>query len=329
MTIAMANFKNSSMDSLFFEQLANYYWHENDLSNITVALCNSSEIFKKIFVHFFFPKIKIEDISNINREIWDSNSMSSRVDIHISLYNDEIYVIEVKKGDRNHHFGQYEIDFDIDKSHFGYITNYYCAEGKALGYDVKTWTEFYDVLEQSENLDCLSKSYLSYLRIVCGITKYNSIMDLKSLKSIPQFFQTMDKIVAKEAQNLHISPLDEKRGAWNYSYKGFGINRKVNNEHLTNGYFLLCYNGQHIISIGIASCAGLSVKDIEKEAKNEHFSYSNVPYIATDWWGYLWYDLSDSAMDDLQNAKSIAEQENVLANFLKEVIESIRRFEKN
>lgn len=196
------------------------------------------------------------------------------------------------------------------------------------GYDVKTWSEFYDVLENSDNLDSLSKSYLAYLRIVCGITKYNSIMDLNSLKSIPQFFQTMDKIVGKESDNLHISPLDEKKGAWNYSYKGFSINSKVNNEHLVNGYFLVYYPGPHVISIGIAGCEKIPVREIE-HSQNEHYSYSNPPYIDTDWWGYLWYDLSDSAMNDLQSAKSTEEQETVLANFLKEVIESIRKFEKN
>lgn len=316
------------MDNIFFEQLAKYYRHENDLSNITVALCNSSDIFREIFVHFFFPEIRIENIKEISREIWDVNGMGSRVDIHITLDNDEIFIVEVKKGDRNHHFGQYEISFDIDKSNFGYITNYYCTEGKALGYDVKTWGSFYDALEQSDNLDSLSKSYKSYLKIVCGITKYTSIMNLKSLKSIPQFFQTMDTIVARESDNLYISPLDEKRGAWNYSYKGFSINSKANNEHLTNGYFLVFYPGPHIISIGIAGCEQIPVKEIEN-SKNEHLCYTNSPYIDTDWWGYLWYDLSDLAMDDLQNAKSIEEQEKILANFLKEVMESIRKFEKN
>lgn len=90
------------MDNIFFEQLAKYYRHENDLSNITVALCNSSDIFREIFVHFFFPEIRIENIKEISREIWDVNGMGSRVDIHITLDNDEIFIVEVKKGDRNH-----------------------------------------------------------------------------------------------------------------------------------------------------------------------------------------------------------------------------------
>ena len=30
----------------FISELASYYWHENDLSNITVTLCNSNVTFK-------------------------------------------------------------------------------------------------------------------------------------------------------------------------------------------------------------------------------------------------------------------------------------------
>lgn len=312
----------------FLENLAHYYWHENDLSNITVALCNASECFKEKFLHFFFPQIKIDEVSSISREIWDTNGMGSRVDVHITTSSDEKYIIEVKKGDRNHHFGQYEDAFGVDMYHFGYITNYYCREGLDLGYDVKTWSQFYEVLNHSNDLDSLSLSYMSYLKKVCGIIKYNTPMNLKSLNAIPQFFETMDSIVAKEFKTLHISPLDEKRGAWNYSYKGFRIDGKTDNEWLTNGYFLVYYPGPHIISIGIAGCDRIPIKDIEKNAKNEQFSYSNVPYIDTDWWGYLWYDLSDSALEQMQKAESVEEQEKILNNYLNEVISSIRKYEK-
>lgn len=295
---------NNSTDK-FFENLAHYYWHENDLSNITVALCNASKCFREKFLHFFFPELKIEDISEVSREIWDSNSMGSRVDIHITMKSDEKYIIEIKKGDRNHHFGQYEVAFDVDKSHFGYITNYYCKEGIELGYDVKTWSQFYDVLDKSRDSEPLIRSYLSYLKSVCSIIKYTKPMDLKSLNSIPQFFGTMDEIVAKESRGLHISPLDEKRGAWNYSYKGFRIDGKNNNEWLTNGYFLICYSSNHPVSVGIAGCKKIPVAEIEKAAKNDRFTYSNPPYIDTEWWGYLWYDISDSTLTQLQDAVSV------------------------
>lgn len=317
--------KNASQ---FFENLASYYRHENDLSNITVALCNASECFKEKFLHFFFDSIDVSNVTDITREVWDQNGAGSRVDIHISMNSDEKYIIEVKIGDKNHHFGQYEDAFGVDIDHFGYITNYYCREGLKLGYDVKTWRQFYDTLNRSDNLDSLSHSYMSYLKKVCGITKYNSPMNLKSLNAIPQFFETMDSIVAKESETLHISPLDEKRGAWNYSYKVFRIDGKVGNEWLTNGYFLVYYPGPHTISIGIAGCDKIPVKDIEKNAKNEQFSYSNVPYIDTDWWGYLWYDLSDSALEQMQKTESMEEQEKILTNYLNEVMSSIRKHEK-
>ena len=219
--------KNST--DKFFENLSRYYWHENDLSNITVALCNASELFREEFLHFFFPELNLDEISDISREIWDSNSMGSRVDVHITMNSDEKYIIEIKKGDRNHHFGQYETAFDVDKSHFGYITNYYCKEGIERGYDMKTWSQFYDVLDKSSNSEPLIRSYLLYLESVCGIIKYTKPMDLKSLSTIPQFFGTMDEIVAKESEALHISPLDEKRGAWNYSYKDMSADESHSN----------------------------------------------------------------------------------------------------
>jgi len=54
----------------FFKELAGYYRHENDLSNITVALCNSCVWFKEKFLHFFFPNLEVGDVASIQREVW-------------------------------------------------------------------------------------------------------------------------------------------------------------------------------------------------------------------------------------------------------------------
>lgn len=311
----------------FFKHLARYYWHENDLTNVTVALCNANESFREKFLHFFFPNLKVEDVSEISREVWDSNSMGSRVDILIRMNSDEKYIIEVKKGDSNHHFGQYEVAFDVDKSHFGYITNYFCREGIDLGYDVKTWRQFYNSLDKSSEKAPMISAYLSYLSAVCGITKYTKTMNLDSLKTIPQFFETMDAIVEKESENLHISPLNEKRGNWNYSYKGFRIDSSKNAEWLTNGYFLV-YFPSSCICVGIGGCAKVSVKEIQEAAKHDSFTYSTAPYIDTEFWGYLWYDLSELAKTMLQDATSVEEQEKILTEYLKEVMASVRKYEK-
>lgn len=311
----------------FFENLARYYHHENDLSNITVALCNTSELFKEKFLHFFFPELKIADISEISREIWDSNAMGSRVDIHITLNSDEIYIIEIKKEDKNHHFGQYELAFDVDKSHFGYITNYYCKEGIELGYDVKTWRQLYDFLNKGKSSDSepIIRSYLSYLKSICNIIKYTKPMNIKSLNTIPQFFATMDEIVENESESLHISPLDEKYGGWDYSYKSFRIDEKNNNEELTKGYFRICYL-PNFISVGIVPREKIMAEEIEKAAKKDEFKFSMSPYIGK--WGYLWYDLSESTLDQLQNAVSVKDQKDILTAYLKEIIASVRKYEK-
>lgn len=180
----------------FFEQLAGYYRLENDLSNIVVALCNSNLGFKEKFVHFFFPKLDVARIESITREVPDRKNLGSRVDIYITLTDDrKPFIIEVKIGDRNHHFGQYEKAYEIDKDRFGYITNYGCIEGKELGYDVKTWKDFYDFLSKKEDKDEMADAFAIYLKNVCGIIKYDKPMNIKGLDAIPCFVETVKKII--------------------------------------------------------------------------------------------------------------------------------------
>ena len=84
----------------FISELASYYWHENDLSNITVALCNSNVTFKTLFVKFFFPDIEVSEIDEIRREVPDEGNHGSRVDIFISTRS-EGQVIDLFKTDQS------------------------------------------------------------------------------------------------------------------------------------------------------------------------------------------------------------------------------------
>jgi hypothetical protein len=154
----------------FFEQLTLYYNLENDLSNFTVALCNSNDFFKEKFIHYFFPDLSIDNIHSIEREVPDKRGKGSRVDILIQMKNDDKpYLIEVKIGDQNHHFGQYEEAYEVPKERLGYITNYVCVEGKEKGYDVKTWEGFYRYLASLKTADILIIGYMKYLSQLCGI----------------------------------------------------------------------------------------------------------------------------------------------------------------
>ena len=169
----------------------------------------------------------------------------------------------------------------------------------------------------------VSRSFTSYLNTIGNNRKHNDTMVFKSLRSIPQFFHTMDAIVEKESENLRISLLNEKRATWNYAYKKFRINGN-DNECLTEGCFLLFYPGPHIISIGITECKSIPIKEIEESLKNKVFAFTDPPYINTEFWGYLWYDLSDKAMDKLDKALTLEEQEYIFKCYLEEVITSVR-----
>lgn len=177
---------------LFFEELAEYYWHENDLSNITVALCKSSPFFKEQFLRFFFPSLNLKDIEDIRREVWDSRGLGCRVDIHILMKSGELYIIEVKINDKNHHFDTYQEAYIVDRHHFGYITNYYCYEGKELGVDIKTWEDFYDHLSETNKhpkFDDLSAAFLAYLGKVCEIKNIQLKWILIHLRQFCSFFR--------------------------------------------------------------------------------------------------------------------------------------------
>lgn len=65
------------MIKLFFEYLATRRYKENDLSDITWALCHACPDFKRIFIHFFFPDLEIDLIEYFERETRDDDEGNS------------------------------------------------------------------------------------------------------------------------------------------------------------------------------------------------------------------------------------------------------------
>lgn len=162
----------------FFSNIALYLQSENDLSDVTCAMCHGSVHFKRLFVNFFFPELDVNKVSRIRREVPDEKDMHSRVDLMIEMTDDTLpYLIEVKIYDRQHHFGQYEAAYGVGRERLGYITNYVCHEGISQGYDVKTWLGWYELLSNSlEKIDeaeekRMCEGYLVYLKKVCGFTE--------------------------------------------------------------------------------------------------------------------------------------------------------------
>lgn len=314
------------MINKFIEQLSGYYNSENDLSNIVVALCNSHQTFRDTFVKYFFPSIDVNKINSIEREIPDNNNLGSRVDIYISMIDEEKpYIIEVKKGDRNHHFGQYEEAYEIGKERFGYITNYECYEGKALGYDVKTWEDFYNHIVQNECNDEFLNGFASYLKNVCGIIKYDNPMNITGLNAIPCFIDASKKIID---ENNYIAKVQFYKTFINRSSLQVGFLFKYSEESAIDGFALigLWFYEKPIITIGVSSRPWLSDKILEnKEKIFDKSIYAKQAYRDKYWQkDDVWFDLSDNKMDDFIKASSFDEQVSILREFFNEILVNLK-----
>ena len=126
------------IEDLFYN-LSQRLWNENDLSDVTWAMTQTSDKFMAEFIRFFFPKEEFDEIDLI-REYAQGNC---RPDFYFKR-GKEVYLIECKIGDVNQHFDDYIKEFKIPHKRLGYITNYTLNKP---GFTVKTWTELYKHLQ--------------------------------------------------------------------------------------------------------------------------------------------------------------------------------------
>lgn len=308
----------------FIKNLSDFYYYENDISNITRTLCVSDNNFKEKFLHFFFPKLDISRIEDIKREIPDSKTGRSRVDIYISLKDEKLpYLIEVKNYDQNHHFGQYEEDYGIGIERFGYITNYECTEGKEKGYDVKTWEELYDYLSSFKDNNALIEGYLDYIKRTCNIMIYTKPMNITGLTAIPCFASTVKKILNNQEECLRTkfyrSFCYEKS-----IHMGFNI---LNEDKKKNGFavFSLWYEKPEI-SIGINARAWLSEKIMnDEDSITSGSQYCEKPYKDKFWdKDDVWFDLKENKLQNFIDTDSYEIQYQILKDFLEDVLKRIK-----
>lgn len=174
----------------FFEVLATRMGKENDLSDMTYALCEANQGFRRFFIEYFFGSGCFDTTKAlIEREV---SSDDSRPDFLITLPDRSIYLIEVKKRDAKHHFDQYRKMLKSkngkdQQSRLGYIASYEInkanlSEADRSAYEaicndgqcVKVWIDFFDKLaeaaRESEQLMAVSdlvEGYLAYGRATC------------------------------------------------------------------------------------------------------------------------------------------------------------------
>ena len=287
-----------------------------------------AHFFRDKFVHFFFPKLNPEDISEIRREMPDGNDNHSRVDICIRMKNDDKpYLIEVKIYDEQHHFGQYERSYGVDKSRLGYITNYYCADGIAKGYDVKQWDEFYDYLagqkaESPEENELIS-GYLCYLQRVCGLVKSDAPVDFDG------------NVASVDLKKIFESVLQTKTDRWElkkYNYPDSGIvcfyvifAKNPSVKHF--GFVTLpqCQNGPGIAVCFQSSCFVAKVIS-DNEELFENGEYCRRPVSSKLYSSKCVCVVPDAAkMAELNAMPTFAEQKKLLENFIIEIMDKIEK----
>lgn len=309
------------MITKLLKSLAEYYHQENDLSNVVCILCNIDTDFRDEFLRFFFPNLNLNDISPIEREKIAPNSSDSRVDLYFECDGDP-YIIEVKIGDNSHHFGQYDKAYGVTKDRFGYITNYYCLEGKLKNYEVKEWEELYHHLslnnktKNSKTID----GFLAYLKEVCTIideTIHNVGDDI--------FLKTISDGILKHAQslaatNLHkmeisgivqrrencavnfyvsFPPRDSDRNFVWCGVKPFDDDKQIS-------FYVELANREHHHKPSLS----------EKLLKFDSGVYAEAP-VKTD--GYVYFKLKQNKQFDFNNARDYLSQKQILREFINEI----------
>lgn len=170
---------------------------ENNLSDITWTMCETSDLFLTAFLDFFFPKEKFGEVF-LQREFSDEDC---RPDFYFD-HEGKVFLIECKIWDRsNPHFEQYTKQFKIPNEQLGYITNYPMVKE---GFVIHTWTELYTYLKKripQQELE-LWNGYLDYLKQVCNIFIPEKPMNLDGMFSLYTFYRSLDEVVVCDGERF-------------------------------------------------------------------------------------------------------------------------------
>ncbi len=304
----------------FLDILASRKRSENDLSDITWALCLSSHSFQTLFLNFFFPDSEFLNITRFERE---KSEGDCRPDFLIE--NDGIiYLIECKIYDTNHHFEQYTSTFNIPNERLGYITNYKMTQN---GFIVKTWEDLYDYvtnnLPESENEKALWTGYLKYLKSVCGIIKITKKMDLKGMYSLYSFTELLKKLVNRAETEFELRYYSNKniQGGDGISGCYFEIKYSKDLINTTWAWIGIYYERENpLICLGFEDKQGWGKPVYElldsRLDKIERDEFCTKPYRED---GAIWFELTDEKHKEFDKI-SLEEQIQLIKEFMDRVI---------
>ena len=296
--------EEQSYFSDFFLVLAERNHNENDLSDMTYALCQADNEFRRFFLKFCFDE-EI-DTFDLTREY---QKESARPDFYFHDMENQERIIEVKIYDQNQHFKQYEKIFPSAK--YAFIANY--PHEKIAGWKLKTWKDFIIALEKSALYNKkLIAGYLYYLKSLTNIKEFSK-MNLNDCKSLPVFIENL-KSLARQ----------------NFGFDEYNALKSCN-EHYYGQFFrkqdLYCWIGLYLpegnIYIGFKDNSDWIPKAIQSriqkivqsETQNKLFG---VAEDSDGNYGDFWFRMekSDVLFDDNATVES---QKTALKDFISEV----------
>ncbi len=303
--------------------------NENDLSDITWAMCETSEKFKELFLKFFFDFQEEDFLKNIVTFEREKSQGNSRPDFYIEYLKKReklIYLIEVKIYDRNHHFEQYVKTFKLkdNKNRLGYITNY---PHKEDGFIIKTWEEFYDFIKeklpQNEEEKKLWLGYLEYLKSVCSIIKITKKMDLTGFYSLYLFTEALKKVLNNNENKISTEFYKTTTKTTNIGHYFKIKYPDIYNIKDTWAWIGIYFNREQpliCLSFDSGENWGKPVYDILNEnftrIKNSEFSES--PYYEE---GRIWFEMTREKHLEFQKLQTPEEQMDILKKFINDVID--------
>jgi hypothetical protein len=306
------------MTDSFFDKLSDRFRSENDLSDITWAICEACPIFQKLFVQFFFNDIS--DISKISIFKREHSSESCRPDFYIKIGNTEL-VVECKINDRNHHFEQYKSQFP--NARFGYITNYPLTHS-GKDYEIRQWSEFKTFLEAALTKETdiqtvnLISGYLKYLTNVCGIFNLRK-MNLNNLSSLYHFNHLIKKIAS--SIDDHESSLYNQGKNYDAERSGQYFELKKSNNNKVWPWLGVYYTERVCIYMEFNQKWCKKIYDcIDLTRFSKGGEYFDAPYKDYDYGPAVCFELKEFYFSKFNDEKiTVEEQEKIVRNFVNEV----------
>jgi hypothetical protein len=301
------------IENTFFSYLSERLKHETNLSDITWALCYTSESFKKMFLKYCFD----EDIDVSDELIREYSRGDSQPDFYFKDRNKKEYIIENKIKDRGDHFEQYITTFPNARRAF--IANYY--EPEHNGWKIKTWKAFCKELKNklynfSNNEKKLICNYLTYLEPVLEYVEVKP-MDLTNISSLLDFYEILKKI-ADECEVVKLNEYNKFKDAINaLSYGVYFECKIIKNINFIFWIGLYFESNEMAIYVLKERCSEHEA-NILKELKAGKYHEKTIDYGSDE--PHFWIPLKKKYYKQLCEKIDVETQKNIIKSFLEEIL---------